>query len=434
MARRVDLLPPRLLPVLYFSLSHAALALAFAAIALDPRGIAGFFYHDRMLAVVHLLTLGWITGSILGALYLVGPIAMRVTFPARRGDYVAFGLFLFGAAGMVTHFWIGEYSGMAWSASTAAAGILTAGVRILPRLRASPIPRAVFAHVALAFVNIAIAAALGVLIGFNKFHPFLPGHVLANVFAHAHLAAIGWASMMVTGVAYRLLPMVLPAQMPRGPSLWATAVLLEIGAGGLFVSFALRSAWVAAFALISVAAFAVFVAHAIWMVCHPRPRPPAIRTPDPAVLHAAAALVCLAGACALGVWLSLATPSSATGHAAMAYGVLGLLGFLGQMVVAMEGRLLPLFAWYLAFADAKGGEVKSPHEMAWRPGQYLVFALWLVGVPALAAGLTFDVISVIRASAWCLLIATVLDSAQATWIVRHAYPRPLLVILRRRGS
>ena len=424
MARQVDLLPPRLLPVLYFALSHAALGLAFAAIAFNPRGVAGFFYHDRMLAVVHLVTLGWITASILGALYLVGPIAMRVTFPARRADYVAFGLFFFGVAGMVTHFWIGEYSGMAWSASTAAAGVLTAGLGILSRLRASAIPRAISAHVALAFLNIAIAATLGVLIGFNKVHPFLPGHVLSNVFAHAHLAAIGWASMMVMGVGYRLLPMVLPAQMPQGARLWATAVLLEVGAGGLSLCFALRSAWVAAFALITVAAFAVFVGHAIWMVRHPRPRPPAIRTPDPAVLHAAAALACLAADCGLGIWLSVAAPSPATGRGAMAYGVLGLLGFLGQMVVAMEGRLLPLFAWYLAFANAKGREVKSPHEMPWRPAQYLVFALWLAGVPALAAGLTFDVISVVRASAWFLLAATVIDTAQAALIVSHAYPRP----------
>src|SRR6185503_7843074 len=74
--------PPRLLPVLYFGVAHVALALAFAAVAADPRGVSGFFYHARMLAVVHLVTLGWITASILGSLYLVGPIALRAEFPA----------------------------------------------------------------------------------------------------------------------------------------------------------------------------------------------------------------------------------------------------------------------------------------------------------------------------------------------------------------
>ena len=55
----------------------------------------------------------------------------------------------------------------------------------------------------LAFLNILGAATLGVLIGFDKVYHFLPGFVLANVFAHAHLAALGWATMMVVGVAFR---------------------------------------------------------------------------------------------------------------------------------------------------------------------------------------------------------------------------------------
>jgi hypothetical protein len=38
----------------------------------DPRGVSGFFYHARMVGIVHLVTLGWITASILGSLYIVG--------------------------------------------------------------------------------------------------------------------------------------------------------------------------------------------------------------------------------------------------------------------------------------------------------------------------------------------------------------------------
>jgi hypothetical protein len=37
-----------------------------------------------------------------------------------------------------------------------------------------------------------------------------------------------------------------------------------------------------------------------------------------------------------------------------------------------------------------------PRLLPWRPGQYVVFGLWSVGVPALAAGLAMDVVSVVR--------------------------------------
>ena len=228
--------------------------------------------------------------------------------------------------------------------------------------------------------------------------------------------------MLVIGIAYRLLPMVLPAQMPDGRRLYATAILLETGACGIFLALFFHTglAWI--FALVTVAGFLAFGAHAAWMVRHPRPRPPAIRTPDPAVLHAGAAFSSLAIACGLGVWLSLAPPSAAMLRVATAYGVFGLVGFLSQMVVAMKGRLLPLLAWYWAFAKGGGrSPVPSPHAMAWRDGQLAVFGLWLFGVPALAGGLAFDAIPFVRAAAWSLLAATLLDTAQAVAILRHSF-------------
>jgi len=418
-------LPPRLLPVLYFGVAHMALALAFAAVALDPRGVSGFFYHPRMLGVVHLVTLGWITGSILGSLYIVGPIALRVRFPATWIDYCAFALVLVGIVGMVAHFWLNESGGMAWSAATVGAGIMVAGMAVVRRLCGATLPRAVSAHIVLAFVNVVGAATMGVLIGFDKVYHFLPEFVLANVFAHAHLAAIGWASMMVVGVGYRLLPMILPAGMPKGPRLWISAILLQAGVSGLFVTLLLRGRFAWLFALTIVAGFAAFLSQVTWMLRHPRPRPPGLRTPDPAVLHAAASLVSLAIASALGLWLTIAEPSSATLRTAMAYGVFGLIGFLAQMVVGMEGRVLPIFAWYWAYANTGyKGPVPSQHDLAWRGGQQIVFVLSLFGVPVLAGGLAFDAVPFVRAAARALFAAALLDTLNVARILRHAFLTP----------
>jgi hypothetical protein len=53
--------------------------------------------------------------------------------------------------------------------------------------------------------------------------------------------------------------------------------------------------------------------------------------------------------------------------------------------------------------------------------QELVFVLWLFGVPALAVGLTFDFVPFVRAAGWSLLAATLLDTANMTRILRHAF-------------
>jgi len=385
--------PARLLPLLYFGTAHAALACACAVAGLWPRAVAGFFYHSWMLGIVHLITLGWITFSILGAIYIVGPLALRMDMDARRGDYAAWAVGLVGIVGLVGHFWIGRDAGMAWSAATVGAAVLYMTVRIIGSIWRAGVQPAVKLHIVLACANIWIAATLGILIAWDKVAHFLPGFVLAHVFAHAHLAAVGWATMMVVGVAYRLLPMTFPSKMPAGRSTFASAILIETGVLGLFTSLLLRSNWAVVFGGVIVAGLAAFGAHVVWMLRHPVSKPAGMRRPDFGVLHAAAAAASLVAAAAIGLTLAALPTSPATLRAAGAYGVLGLVGFLGQFVVAMERRLLPSFAW--------------------RTAQELIFVLWLFGVPALAIGLAFDLIPFVRAAAWALLAATVLDTITA---------------------
>jgi hypothetical protein len=430
-------LPPRGVPLLYIGFAYVSLALAFLAMALDPVAVAGFFYHARMLAVVHLVTLGWISASILGALYIVGPLALRTPMPARQLDYWAFACTAIGMAGMVAHFWIAEYSGMAWSGIMVAAGMLYVGGRLLRGLWAAPVQPGVKLHIGLAFINLLGAATLGVLLGFNKMTPFLPGFVLSNVFAHAHLAAIGWAIMMVAGVAYRLLPMVLPAAMPPARGLSASAWLLQAGVLGLFVTLLARSAWSAVFALVVIAGLAVFLRRVYWMRRHPRSAPAGRPRPDYAARHAAAALVYLGLAAAIGLALAIAPMSEWTLRIALAYGVFGLVGFLAQMVVGMESRLLPWLAWYWAFANTGfKGPVPPPDRMPSHGLQQAIWWLWLLGVPALAGGLTFNAVPFLAAGAWLLLAAVTLGAAQAIRVMRHGFTTgtTVQVIRGSRGS
>ncbi|MBI3403015.1 MAG: hypothetical protein HY048_16490 [Acidobacteria bacterium] len=405
------MVPARAVPLLYLGTAHVALALACFVSAWWPRTVAGFFYHAWMVGVVHLVTLGWITFSILGAIYIVGPAALRMPMPARRADYVAYAFAVVGLIGMVTHFWMREYGGMAWSASTVAGGAIYVVARVAREVRSAGAGAPVRLHITLACVNFAIAASMGLLIGFDKAYHFLPGFVLSNVYAHAHLAALGWATMMVVGVGYRMLPMALPSRMPAGPTTYASAVLLEIGVLGLFVSLLSSSAWTPVFGGFIVAGLAAFASHVIWMVRSPAPKPHGAPRIDFGVLHAAGAGLSLLTAVGIGVTLLVAPVSARTLPLAAAYGVFGLLGFLSQMVVAMEARLLPLVAWYWAYARS-GYHTPPPSPLAMRDRslQAIVFGGWTIGVPALAAGLYLESPALVATGAWSLLAAVLIGT------------------------
>jgi hypothetical protein len=413
--------PAQLVPLLYIGTAHVSLALACVSAAWWPEAVAGFFYHPWLLGLVHLVTLGWITFSIIGAMYIVGPLALRMEMPARRMDYVAYAFALIGLTGMVAHFWIQRYAGMAWSAATIACGVLYMTARIIASVRRAHVQPAVKLHVVCACVNFWLAASMGLLMAFDKALHFLPGYVLSNVFAHAHLAALGWATMMVVGVGYRLLPMTFPSKMPTGRSIYASAVLLETGVLGLFTTLLLQSRWVLLFGPMIVAGLGVFGAHVVSMRRHLVSKPLGAPRIDAGHLHTASAGASLVAAAGIGLTLLVVPTSPRALHAAAAYGVLGLVGFLAQMVVAMEARLLPMVTWFWAYAGS-GYRVPppSPQAMRDRSLQAIVFAAWTAGVPALAAGMSLESARLVGVGAWALTLGVFIAAIDNVLVVAHA--------------
>jgi hypothetical protein len=417
-------MPARWIPLLYFAFAHLCLATAFAALAFGPRSLAGFFYHPRMLAVVHLVTLGWISASILGAIYVVGPLAFRMPLPARRADYVVFGGFAVGVTGMVSHFWIDSTRGTAWAAGLVAAAMTYVAVRVLAGLRTAPVPFEVRLPMALAFLNMMAAAGLGVLVAVNKVSPIVTITHLDAVFAHAHLAALGWGTMMVMGAGYRILPMILPAAMPRGFWVYASALLLEGGIAGLVWGFLAGGCGLAVSGFFVVAGICSFLSRVVWMLRHRKPAPAELRRPDWGVAHALQALAFLVAACGLGLYLAISERSETTLAMASAYGVLGLVGFLSQIIVGVEGRVVPLFAWLWGFADRAYAE--SPLSLHRAPARFFqgpAFALWTGGVPLLALGLAFDRMVAVSLGGAALCVAVLASLANAivvlTWLWRR---------------
>src|SRR5690606_15673473 len=91
--------PPFRLPV-----EHLAAALVFwgagalGLVWIAPLLAQGLFPLPRVIAVTHLFTLGWITTSILGALYQFFPVALRAPVRSQWLAHLTFLLYVPGLA------------------------------------------------------------------------------------------------------------------------------------------------------------------------------------------------------------------------------------------------------------------------------------------------------------------------------------------------
>lgn len=416
---RQALVPSSALPLVYFSWAHFGLAMALLLLIVEPTLPGGHFFHPRMVAVVHLVTLPWISGSILGAFYVVAPLVLGMPLPVRSGDWVVCGAFVVGTAGMVARFWLGEYATMASLALLVLVAVVWLGGRAALALRTSTAPWPVLLHVMLAFANVVVAALFGIALGFDRMYGAFGFPPLAAAIAHAHLAAIGWPMMMVIGLAYRLVPMFLPAKMPTGAGLAVSAIGVELGLIVVVVALLTGSRWLPLGAALIAIGIAAFVRNMRVTVRQKLPRPPALPKRDWSTWQTHMALAWLFVAMGLGAWLTVASDGAAHVAVAWTYGIVGLVGFVSQIVVGIQGRLVPLYAWYRAMA-ARGGQPppRAANELPTPGYAFPIFALWTVGVPWLAFGLAAVHPLSVRLAALVLLIGVVVGAAYLAHLMR----------------
>ena len=92
------------------------------------------------------------------------------------------------------------------------------------------------------------------------------------------------------------------------------------------------------------------------------------------------------------------------------------------MVSGIQGRLLPLFAWYRAL-ELRDGELprQSVHRLLSPPLALSIFLSWLVGLPVFIAGLMTGHRGSIAMGSAALLGATILSAAHGALMIRRAH-------------
>ena len=237
-----------------------------------------------------------------------------------------------------------------------------------------------------------LAAVLGVALGFNKVYEVMGGEFFANIFAHAHLAAVGWVTMMIVGFEHRLLPTSRPDGRPASPWPAIRFWLLEAGIAGLVVSLLAGSRWIPLFSAMIVAALLLHAWRPLWTLVRGRVQ-------DRASLWATFALIFLMAAAIAGLFLSLDLPepnSVLRMRVQFAYGYVGLLGWITLTITAQVYKLFPMFVWEERFRALWGKEpVPAMRDLYSRTLQTLSGSFLSLGIAGTATGIVVNYVPLI---------------------------------------
>lgn len=169
--------------------------------------LTGHYFQPHLLALVHVLLLGFCTMIIFGALYQLLPVlSERRLFSKQLTIWscilLSSGTFLLGYS-----FWIFNSGAiMQIAGSVILVAVVLHIINVLFSLKGTKSTIALEC-IATAHLWLLLTVIIGLLLAFNFQFAFLPQNQLHYLTLHAHLGLVGWMLLLIIGVGSKLIPM-----------------------------------------------------------------------------------------------------------------------------------------------------------------------------------------------------------------------------------
>jgi hypothetical protein len=384
-----DRSPDFSLPLRYFGLGIAAYLLATLGVAAVGPALAGTPWHPQVIALTHVMTLGVLVGMIMGASYQMVPVVLLAPIWSQGLGKGSFWVFLPGVAAMVAGFALGKPAWLGVGATLAGLAIAAFLLNILVSLVKGASWNMVGAFMVSSLAFLGAAVTLGMIRAFGYLDPASAWRLPNAMIAHAHLAAFGCAALLIFGVSYRLVPMfaVTAENDRRG---WLVLALAGLGVLGITFGSLLELG-----VLLRVGATLAAAGAGVWAWDARGMFAGRIRKKlDAGLTYTATAIGWLVLAALMGLVLAwgLVPPGIPADRWAIAYAVVGMVGFIGFTVIGQFYKIMPFLAWYHRYSSLVG-KTKVPlikdiydEKIAWygfwaaQAGLALALASILAGV------------------------------------------------------
>lgn len=389
------------LPLTFIATGAAAAALATGWLAWSPGLLALPHVHPEVVAFAHLWLLGALLTICCGAIYQLMPVLANVPFAGTRLAWTHLGLHVAGVALMVPAFRVMRMERVAFGGTLVAAGVGLLAVNVVRILRAAARRDVVLTAFALAVGWLGVTVLVGVLLAANLRFGWFGVDVLAVLRAHAHLGVIGFFLTLLQGAMFRLVPMFTLGAWDRPKLLGVALVVSQFGLVVLATSLGLGRVGGEAFGAVLLASSYGLTAVELRRVWRSRRK----RIVEPALRGFLAGLGLIGGATILGVIL---VAFAAGARAALAYGVIAILGGVLLAVEGMLGKIVPFLVWMRIYGPRVGqGPVPKATELGLAPAERAWLVLHVAGALSLAVGAALGAMLALTIGAWSFALGQV---------------------------
>ncbi|MBK6476088.1 MAG: cytochrome C oxidase subunit I [Flavobacteriales bacterium] len=401
---------------------YGAVSFLVATLLLLTSGDAftGHYFQPHILAITHVMALGWATMIILGASHQLVPVLIENDLYSTKLGHASFALAAVGIPLLVYGFytfnlgWIAQLGG-----SLVTGAVLAYSINIAFSISESKRMNvhAVFVFTATIWLLLTVSLGLAMLFNFTMF--VLPQNSLYFLSLHAHLGLVGWFLLLVLGVGSRLIPMFLISKYSSPKLLWVVYLLVNAGLVLYGLLFLFRwspslSFIPAGMVLLALLLFAYYCKQTY----NERIRKKVDDQMKTSLL--AVALLLLPTLVLLALIGVLLTTSGAQTNVVLLYGFTIFFGWLTAIILGMTFKTLPFIVWNKVYRHrASMGKMPSPKDLFSEPVYQAMALAYLLGFVLFGCGILFSSKILLSAGSIALLATAVLYNWNVMQLVIH---------------
>lgn len=401
---------------------YAAISFLISAVLLltSTSAFLQHYFHPHILAITHLMALGWATMIILGASHQLVPVLIEGKLYSNTLGYISFILAAIGIPLLVYGFYVFNMGEPAkWGGRFVLLAILTylinLGVSISKGKNESIHAIYVFTSVVWLFLT----AFLGLFLVYNFTTDLLSDNSLHYLPLHVHAGIVGWFLLMVIGVSSRLIPMFLISKYQNTKLLRWIFILINTALASYILIFYFTKYTEYIF-LSWIALFMGIVLFIYYCYCSFKQRIRRQVDEQMKISLLSVLMMLVPVILLLIVIITISIFSKENASLSLSYGILILFGWVTAIILGMTFKTLPFIVWNKVYHHRSGlSKTPNPKDLFSNSVFKVMSAAYLLGLVLFVTGSLLSYLILLKAGGIFILAAAILYVFNVIKVITH---------------
>lgn len=410
----------------HFVAGSLAFVIATSLLFISAGEWHNLYFHPKLIAITHIMVLGWATMIAFGALYQLVPVVYETSLFSEKLASVTFYLYIVSIIFLSYSFWVSSFSELLlYSSLLMFFSLLMFVINLAMTYRKRKKSNIQSRFISTALLWLALTELLGTIVALNFKYNFLSQNHIHYLKIHAHIGLLGWFILLIIGASSILIPMFMISHQVKSEKLKYSYYLINFGLIGLTLNWFIGQTRIGEilFGLLIVSGILLYMVH-IFQLFKNRIR----KLLDTGMKLSISAIALMVLPLLISLIISgINLDYEVISRLSLVYGFGIIFGIISTIILGQIYKTLPFIVWLKVYQPYVGKfKTPLPRELYSESIIKIQMIIYLTGYGTVLSGLGFQHLFTIKSGLFLILITSVLNLIN---VIKITFHKPNLIQL-----